>query len=160
MRFLYKNYCNEVEKWHLANYDKEEEGFFHTGPFRIYGLYFDDIYRGLTFKCIPQYEIQTPEVNYIVDFAFVGSINYDKLKSKKMSFHFFIECDGHEFHSSKEQRGYDNQRTRVLKSLNWEELRYSGSELNSGKVSPGEDFIRLINKKYFDGIEHVTDLAP
>ena len=40
-----------------------------------------------------------------------------------------IECDGHDFHSSKEQIMKDNQRTRILTKNGWSVIRYSGSEI-------------------------------
>ena len=40
-----------------------------------------------------------------------------------------IECDGHDFHSSKEQIRKDSMRTRKLMSQGWRVIRYSGSEI-------------------------------
>lgn len=40
-----------------------------------------------------------------------------------------IECDGHEYHATKEQRGHDAQRDRFLMSEGWRTLRFTGSQI-------------------------------
>ena len=40
-----------------------------------------------------------------------------------------IEIDGHDFHSTKEQKAADYQRDRYLQSRGWRVVRFSGSEI-------------------------------
>jgi very-short-patch-repair endonuclease len=40
-----------------------------------------------------------------------------------------IEIDGHDFHSTKEQKAADYQRDRYLQSQGWRVIRFSGSEV-------------------------------
>lgn len=98
------------------------------------------------FEVFPQYEIDINGNNFRIDIAIImkrmhfteggwmdeafrRSENlHAKLLSKRK---IAIECDGHEFHSSKEQKARDNKRSRLLQSDGWRVLRYSGSEINS-----------------------------
>ena len=56
-----------------------------------------------------------------------------------------VECDGHEFHSSKRQITRDNQRMRNLSPLGWQTFRYSGSELLADTWECIHDFERNSN---------------
>jgi hypothetical protein len=56
---------------------------------------------------------------------FYNSNGNDIIEIKKVA----IECDGYEFHSTREQITNDNIRMRKLESKGWRVLRYSGSEL-------------------------------
>lgn len=151
--FVFEDYVDNpcIDK-DVINYGREVDGIFESGPFTIYGIKVKDIYMGLEFILTPQYIIETRKQKYIVDFVIIGTIENEKMKSNKQNFQFFIECDGHEYHHTKDQRKYDNERTRVLKSMDWEELRYSGSEINSGEISLAKDFFALIKRKYFQSI--------
>jgi len=42
-----------------------------------------------------------------------------------------IECDGHAYHSTKEQRGHDAQRDRFIVAQGWRVLRCTGSEIHA-----------------------------
>jgi very-short-patch-repair endonuclease len=42
-----------------------------------------------------------------------------------------VELDGHDYHSTKEQRGADASRDRILTGWGWTVLRYTGSEIHS-----------------------------
>ena len=70
--------------------------------------------RGL--KLVPQWKIFTATANYRVDFA----LPEDKIG---------IELDGHEFHSTKEQRTHDAQRDRALQLAGWKIIRFTGTEV-------------------------------
>lgn len=48
---------------------------------------------------------------------------------------YYIELDGHDFHSSKEQRAYDAKRDRYLLSNGWKVIRFTGSEINADPSS-------------------------
>src|SRR5690606_7146897 len=73
----------------------------------------------------PQVEIEHSDNIWRVDFLleFHGTKN----NIKKI----IIECDGHEFHErNAAQVKADNKRSRQLKSLGYELVRYSGSEIH------------------------------
>jgi very-short-patch-repair endonuclease len=76
---------------------------------------------------IPQYKLVIADNNYRLDFALIYEIfiNDELKKEVKIA----IECDGHDFHSSKEQIRKDSMRTRKLMSQGWRVIRYSGSEI-------------------------------
>lgn len=70
--------------------------------------------------CIaPQYPVH----NYKLDFAvFCRGFTGDLLM-------LAIECDGHEWHKTKEQAKRDRKRDRTLQSLGWQTMRFTGSEI-------------------------------
>lgn len=76
-------------------------------------------------KLYPQKE----EGSYRLDFAlFIRKFyNGEWVETGK----FNIECDGHAFHSSKEQISKDNARMRWLTLNGWNTIRLSGSEIYS-----------------------------
>lgn len=41
-----------------------------------------------------------------------------------------IELDGHDYHSSPEQRNYDTARDRILMMARWQVVRFTGSQIN------------------------------
>ncbi len=45
------------------------------------------------------------------------------------TFKLAIEIDGHDFHSTKEQKAADYQRDRYLQSCGWQVIRFTGSEI-------------------------------
>lgn len=68
----------------------------------------------------------TPQVNvegYRVDFALTNIPGVDLLK-------VVIELDGHDYHSTQEQRNYDTARDRVLLKAGWQVVRFTGSQIN------------------------------
>lgn len=67
---------------------------------------------GVASDCISQYSIG----KYRLDFA------YPHLK-------LAIECDGHDYHASKEQRGHDAERDRFLLTEGWRTARFTGSQI-------------------------------
>lgn len=60
----------------------------------------------------PQYEIPP----YRCDFAFPH-------------YRLIVECDGHEYHHTKEQRANDARRMRKLLRSGWAVMRFTGSEI-------------------------------
>jgi hypothetical protein len=80
------------------------------------------------FNIVPQEEIKMEYKSvkkYRLDF-FIEKFNYSNIPLKK----YCTECDGHEFHSSKEQIRLDNirsQRLLLLKNINT--IRFSGSQI-------------------------------
>jgi very-short-patch-repair endonuclease len=66
-----------------------------------------------------QYKVE----NYTLDFAFIRG-----------DFKLAIEIDGHEFHSTKQQRTRDAKRARKLSELGWEVIRFTGNEVYKDAV--------------------------
>lgn len=72
----------------------------------------------------PQVEISGNGEKFIVDFVFsVVDFNVKKTWS------FIVECDGFEFHSSKEKMRKDYMRQRSLQRLGYSLIRFTGSEI-------------------------------
>ncbi len=42
-----------------------------------------------------------------------------------------VECDGHEFHKTKEQRKHDAKRDRVFTHAGWNVIRFTGTEIHA-----------------------------
>ena len=74
----------------------------------------------------PQAEIKVEDKTYRVDFVLYGDI----LGNKKV----VVECDGHEWHSSKRQIAYDNQRQRDLENKGIIVIRFSGTEIFNDEI--------------------------
>jgi very-short-patch-repair endonuclease len=81
----------------------------------------------IKYTFIPQYTLMVEEKNYRLDFAlfYEKTLNNELIKEVKIA----IECDGHDFHSTKEQIRKDSLRTRKLMSHGWKVIRYTGSEI-------------------------------
>ena len=86
--------------------------------------YLDPALGGLIKK---QYQIGT----FRVDFA---------LPSCKV----VIEIDGHQYHSTKQQRQHDLQRQRWLQERGWTVIRFTGSEVYKGASACVEQVKRII----------------
>lgn len=82
----------------------------------------------------PQKEVSVPNPDnlshifkYRLDF---GIFKYQNSVSKVLVSKYCIECDGHEFHSTKDQIKKDNKRMRqLLLQEGYSSIRYSGSEV-------------------------------
>ncbi len=55
------------------------------------------------------------------------------------NFNLIVECDGFKFHSDKDSFIKDRKRDRILKSKNFDVLRYSGSEIYNDPVGTASD---------------------
>jgi very-short-patch-repair endonuclease len=55
-----------------------------------------------------------------------------------------IELDGHEFHSSKEQRTKDAKRERDLEMMGWRVIRFTGTEIHHNVDACVDETLRLI----------------
>lgn len=90
----------------------------------------DDSYLTNVYKIeiIPQYEVKTKlNKKFRLDFGLVKSMLRENkiIELEKIC----IECDGHEYHSTKEQITRDNARARELTLEGWKIFRFSGSEI-------------------------------
>lgn len=70
---------------------------------------------------IPQVDFK--DLPYRVDFVIGG--NYETENGLSL----IVECDGHDYHSSKEQIINDNKRQREIENLGYTFIRFSGSEI-------------------------------
>ena len=86
---------------------------------------------------IPQYHIEINDKMYIADFSVYTA---KPIKAK-----FLIECDGHEYHSSKQQIAHDNQRQRDLENEGYIIIRFSGSEIYKDVVKCVYEALKRIN---------------
>lgn len=82
--------------------------------------------RYTSYKVFPQY-IVNYEKKYRIDFAILCTHYSDKKKYKESK--IAIECDGFDFHSSKEDLKRDTSRNRELTLNGWKVYRFSGSEV-------------------------------
>lgn len=83
----------------------------------------------------------TPQVRvegYRVDFALTNIPGVDLLK-------VVIELDGHDYHSTPEQRDHDTVKDRDLMKSGWQVVRFTGSQVNrdcAGCVRETVDLVR------------------
>ena len=75
---------------------------------------------------------------YRVDFL-VGR-DYERSSTTEI----VVECDGNEFHSTKEQIKKDNKRQREIENLGYSFLRFSGSEIYNDSEKCAEEVFKRI----------------
>lgn len=97
------------------------------GDSPIEKMFYEELRRCTQIKCIPQHQISS----YRVDFAF---------PTKKL----VVELDGHEWHSSKEQRTRDAKRDRDLDELGWKVLRFTGTEIYKDVASCVKEVLKRV----------------
>lgn len=85
---------------------------------------------------IPQKEIEIDNKLYRVDFMFINYLNDKKI---------VIECDGYEYHSSKEQIVKDNQRQRDLENAGYIVIRFLGTEIFNNPINCVYDVYKRAN---------------
>lgn len=88
----------------------------------------------------PQVEIETENKKYIVDFLIREFKNHKFIETK-----FIIECDGFDYHSSKKQQAYDNQRQRDLENAGYTIIRFSGKEIYDDEVKCVYETLKRLN---------------
>lgn len=112
------------------NYPAEKSTIVGTvGGSYIYGVRIQEKTLGTIIEIAPQYEVKGQSGFVYLDFAiFVESYNWKTKAFEKIK--FFVECDGHEFHSAADKIEKDNIRANLLKSAGWIEFRYSGRTIN------------------------------
>ena len=66
-----------------------------------------------------------------------------------------VECDGHEYHSSREQIAHDNARTRDLLAGGCQVVRFSGSEIYADPAGCAAEALRLLHA----GLPSAEDLV-
>lgn len=90
--------------------------------------YFNDI----IIEIFPQHAIEI-EIGYYEKFKYrldFGIFKYDKTNLEKPIKKYCVECDGYEYHSTKENIKKDNKRARnILLSQDFATLRFLGTEI-------------------------------
>jgi len=64
------------------------------------------------------FQAQAKVGNFLCDFIFPAAM-------------LIVECDGHDFHSTKEQLLADAKRDRILVRMGWTVVRYRGAEIHA-----------------------------
>lgn len=96
-------------------------------------------------NCIhPQVELMC-EHKYRADFYFCSDdFTFD---GELEPFELVIECDGHDFHSSKEQIKHDNERDMELKLAGYDVIHFSGSQIYNNPYKTARSAIDYIESK-------------
>lgn len=105
-----------------------------------------------SYKFFPQFRIETPECEFRLDVAVIYEYTFldGPTKGQTLIRKFGVECDGFEFHSTKDQQTNDNKRTRKLMELGWTILRYSGQEIH--RMKSNRDFASILMT-----LDNITD---
>jgi len=95
--------------------------------------------------------VQHPIAKYRADFAYIFKPHRQTFQIK-----LAIEVDGHEFHSSKEDRADDAARDRELAGEGFQVIRFTGSQVHQnpeGCAEQVEDTVdRMFQKRVFDAV--------
>jgi len=123
--------CFGVQNFEIDEFLKRGYAFWENYLVKAIGVQFEDepmfgSNSKVVYKLIPQHEIQLDK-NLRLDFAFFGSQYSGNQLNKETK--IAIECDGYEFHSTKEQLTNDNIKNRMLQLNGWKIYRMSGSEI-------------------------------
>lgn len=148
LEFIFDYYQDEVNGWFegfdkiLPNIEPYQPGIYISG-LQITSILMNapDI-SGSNIRLLPQYKIKSSSGHfYRVDFLllFLANDNQIWTSTERVLKKIVIECDGHEWHSTRKQKDEDNKRDRDLSSLGYQVLRYSGSEIFNNR-----DFIKFM----------------
>lgn len=77
---------------------------------------------------------------YRVDFYII--VRYEN--QEPINKYLVIECDGYEYHSTKEQIKKDNERQRELQKNGYEVIRFSGSEIYKNPYACANEILDII----------------
>jgi len=101
------------------------------------------------FEIYPQYDVLIGRQHYKIDIAIImHRLSGDEVVETRR---IGIECDGYEYHHTREQITNDERRKRQLKRAGWRDvLRYSGSEIFNIQDSAAFDrlFTEIIDILY------------
>lgn len=91
----------------------------------------------------PQYKIRTDKQNRIMDFVVI-----DEEPETEDNIALFIECDGFDYHAkTKEQFTYTQQKDRELKTMGYDVLHFTGTEINYSPLKCACEVWEYIEKK-------------
>lgn len=128
-----------------ANYPAEVSNILSTLGSYIYGVQINNETLKVKIDIIPQYEVKCANGNRYLDFGII--LEHFNVKTNSIEkVKFFIECDGHEFHSSAEKIEKDNTRANELKAAGWNEFRYSGRTINRDGFDAASNLERYISE--------------
>lgn len=127
------------------NYPKETSRIVATLGSYIYGVLIEEKTLNTRLQIIPQYEVKSLSGIKYLDFAIFLECYFWKTKQIE-KYKFFVECDGHEFHSSPEKIEKDNIRANELKADGWNEFRYSGRTINRSGFDAAQNIETFISE--------------
>ena len=116
-----KHNAYEVNSFTTEGVESPIENIFYTA-FNILTFEEDDFNKIYLY---PQYPISVGSKNYIIDFA----IMYFDENTGNEKVLLLVECDGHDYHSTKKQIKNDNEKDMNLKLAGYEIARFNGSQL-------------------------------
>lgn len=129
--FVLQGFSENLRKfwqWHCDN-----KIIFKLSPIEQIFLIAIDFENMLNTQDRPKFriEIQKPLIcnnkEYIADFCILGVIvNEETINLKRQ---IIIECDGFDYHSSKEQMNYDYERELDMKMAGYEVIRFTGTQI-------------------------------
>ena len=99
----------------------------------------------LDYVVTPQSNVSFRGKKYVVDFE-IMAVDYNT----ETNWSFVIECDGFEYHSSKEQMSKDYERERALQEKGYTVIRFTGSEINENPEKCVNTTIRIIESQIKD----------
>lgn len=105
---------------------------------------------GMPFPPSPDRMFVSPQFkfgDYRIDIAVFGQ------DFGKNEFRFAIECDGHNFHKTKEQMKRDRKRDRFLQLWGWHIIRFTGSEIYADADACAEEVGNLACQIFDDDLE-------
>lgn len=99
-------------------------------------------------RLIPQHQVG----KYRVDFAYI-------VKPYKAPFQIkiAIECDGHDYHASKEQRGNDAARGNDLVALGYTLMRFTGSQIHQRPEGCAQDVEEAVDRIFAEKIFQMSN---
>lgn len=104
--------------------------------------------RRINFTLQPQYEFKNRNgKKCFADFGFVTDVDFLEMYKPENGLKLVIECDGHEYHSSKTQIKRDNERDYDLKSSGYEVLHFSGSQIYENPWKCADQTVQFILEK-------------
>lgn len=77
----------------------------------------------------PQHGILDGNKEYIADFCFDTQGEFRSIYTPEHDYKIIIECDGHNFHSTKQQIKHDNEKDLAFKKQGYDVLHFSGSQI-------------------------------
>ena len=110
------------------------------------------------FEIHPQKSIKYEDKNYKVDFLVERVKPNKECKNYRiLNYPIIVECDGFEFHSSKEQMNNDYKRENNLKSMGYNVIRFTGSQIFKEPEKCCELIYNLV-KKAIDNEEYTEEI--
>lgn len=173
----YKDFVKEIEKSDETRFKELVEKYVEEYRQFLLGMYDGDVYEDryedidytilvtespierlfyITFKNVIREEADDPlsDINYeIKPQVEVGTHRVDFVMTcftttEQVMSVMFIELDGHEYHSTKEQKTADNKRTRALSSKADAVIRFTGTEVFQDPEQCVRESMRVLRKKH------------